>query len=263
MTEIDDLRLKRTMTLELVRLQESGEAPPIKELLDRTPKSWAGVDIASAPSREIVPAEIYSSACRSVVAVGKLYLCSGCGKRHATTASGFVIASSGLVVTNFHVVDDPDKLALGVMSFDGSVYPVQSIVCVDRFNDLAVLQLPVNDLVPLAVGSSPSVGDPVYVLSHPAGRMFTFTEGSVSRFVSRGETLMAITADFGRGSSGAPVLDAHGAVVGVARETKSIYHHGQDDKPPNLQMVLKHCVPSRALLNLGLRPVDSLHGTSQ
>lgn len=271
--EIDDPTLKRMLTSELVRLAESGEASPPKELLRRVPSTWSGVDMVSAPPQEIAPEEIYRSACRSVVAVGKLFLCPRCGKRHASIASGFVIAKSGLVVTSFHVVDDPDRLALGIMTFDGSVYPVQSVVCAGRSNDLAVLQVPAADLAPLPLGDEPPVGAPIYVLSHPAGRLFTFTAGIVSRYSSHsrgqgedehaGETTspgesrlrsMTITADFGRGSSGAPILDAHGAVVGVARQTKSIYYHPEDDTPRRLQMVLKHCAPSQALQDLGLRP---------
>lgn len=271
--EIDDVRLKRMLTRKLVALAESGEASPPKELLRRVPRTWSGVDVPSAPPQEMAPEEIYGSACRSVVAVGKLFPCPRCGKQHANIASGFVIAKSGLVVTNFHVVDDPDKQALGIMTLDGSVYPVRSVVCTSRHSDLAVLQVPTDDLSPLPLGGEPPVGAPIYVLSHPAGRLFTFTMGIVSRYssgcrgqgedehtdgkTSPGESrfrLMSITADFGRGSSGAPVLDAHGAVVGVARQTKSVYHHPEDETPRRLQMVLKHCAPSQALRNLGLRP---------
>jgi S1-C subfamily serine protease len=273
-TEIDDVRMKWMLIRKLVQLVESGEAVPPKELVRLAPRTWSGVDVASAPSQTIAPEEIYHSACRSVVAAGKLYLCSKCGKRHANIASGFVIAKSGLVVTSLHVVDDSDKEALGIMTLDGSVYPVQSVVCVDRPNDLAVLQVPTDDLVPLALGAEPPVGAPVYLLSHPAGRLFTFSTGTVSRYFSyrrgRGQDehavrttspgeprirLMTVTTDFGRGSSGAPILDAHGAAVGVAQKTKSIYHHPEDDETRRLQMVLRHCTPSQALRDLGLRPV--------
>ena len=64
---------------------------------------------------------------------------------------------------------------------------------------------------------------------------------------------MTVTAAFGRGSSGAPVLDAHGAVVGVALRTRSIHHHGSEDKSPRLQTVLRHCAPAGALWEIGLR----------
>jgi serine protease Do len=146
------------------------------------------------------------------------------------------------------------------MTFDGSVYPAESVVCADRHSDLAVLQIPGDDFVPLAIGDEPPVGAAIYVLSHPAGKLFTFTAGIVSRYSSHGRgqgerpRIMTITADFARGSSGGPILDAHGAVVGVARQTKSVYHHPENDTPRRLQMVLKHCAPARALRDLGLRP---------
>ena len=261
--EIDDIRLKRILTRKLVSLEESGDALPPTELLRRVPRTWSGIDVASAPPQEIPPEEIYRSACRSVVAVGKLFPCPRCGKQHASIASGFVIAKSGLVITSFHVVDDPDRRALGIMTLDGSVYHVQSVVSASRKDDLAVLQVRADDLVPLPLGDEPPVGGAIYVLSHPAGRLFTFTTGTVSRYSSyrrsQGEggesrsRLMTITADFGHGSSGAPILDAHGAVVGVARKTKSIYYNSGNETARRLQMVLKHCTPSRALEDLGLR----------
>jgi serine protease Do len=252
--EIDDVKLKRALTRNLIRLMESGEASTPEKLLRRVPPTWSGVEVASAPPQEIAPEEIYRSASRSVVAVGKLFLCRRCGKQHASIASGFVIAKSGLVVTCFHVVDDPDRQALGIMTLDGSVYPVQSVVGASRNSDLAILQVPADDLVPLPLGDETPVGAPIHVLSHPAGRLFTFTTGTVSRYSSHSRfRLMTITADFGRGSSGAPVLNSFGAVVGVARQTKSIYYHPENDSPRRLQMVMKHCAPSQALRDLGLR----------
>jgi S1-C subfamily serine protease len=144
------------------------------------------------------------------------------------------------------------------MTFDGSVHPVKSVVAANRADDLAVLRVPKDDLAPLGLGAEPEVGAPVHVVSHPAGRLYTFTTGIVSRYSSHRRQgsrfrLMSVTADFGHGSSGGPILDARGAVVGVARQTKSIYHGSGDDKPRRLQMVLKHATPASALEELGLR----------
>jgi len=55
---------------------------------------------------------------------------------------------------------------------------------------------------------------------------------------------------YSAGKPPGPVLDARGTVVGVARQTKSVYHHAGEDAPRNLQMVLKHCTPARALQEL-------------
>ena len=62
--------------------------------------------------------------------------------------------------------------------------------------------------------------------------------------------MIGITADFARGSSGAPVLNEAGAVVAVAQSTRSIYYDEKEGRPENLQMVVKQCVPARYVREL-------------
>jgi hypothetical protein len=66
----------------------------------------------------------------------------------------------------------------------------------------------------LEIGSQLSVGDDIYVAGNPAGLEGTFTRGIVSGVRSR-EGLLQIDAPISRGSSGGPVVDAYGRVVGI------------------------------------------------
>ena len=87
-------------------------------------------------------------------------------------------------------------------------------------------------------------------MSHPDERFFLFTTGAVGRHTvwrSAGgdEHFMSTTADFAKGSSGCPVLDERGAVVGIVNNTESIYYEDDGKKRQyDLQMVVKNATPS-------------------
>lgn len=85
---------------------------------------------------------------------------------------------------------------------------------------------------------------------------------NVSRYMkirSAGESVVAvaITADYARGSSGAPVLNSQGQVVAVVSSTESIYYTEDGHRQMDLQMVFKTCIPSASLHKL-IRPANQL-----
>jgi hypothetical protein len=97
------------------------------------------------------------------------------------------------------------------------------------------------------------VGSPVTVISHPEYHFYTLTAGIIARYDQHShgrETRfrMDITADFAKGSSGAPILDEHGNAVGMVVSTQPVFH--QDDKTETVQMVFKHCAPAALIRRL-------------
>jgi len=255
---IDTAALNARFADRLGDMLQAGQAVDVKRLQSQlTEDRSAAVDVKSPSAESLDPPRLYATCCPGVVIVGKIAKCDKCDDWHASMASGFVIHADGLVVTNHHVVEDTRGAAIGVRTWDDRLLAVKEVVAVDRANDLAVLRVDGDGLTPLAIARDAPVGTPVFVISHPVNQFYTMTDGIVAgQFLRRNKTgdttrqEMAITADFAKGASGAPVLDATGAVVGVVQKTTPVYYERTDGVDSKIQMVWKYCVPSSALLKL-------------
>jgi len=141
------------------------------------------------------------------------------GPVHAL-GSGFVIDSSGYVVTNNHVVDGATEVKIKLS--DKEEYPA-TVVGTDPDTDLALLKVdPHKPLPAVTFGSSASlrVGDPVIAVGNPFGLGGTVTAGIVSargRDIDNGPYVDFIQTDaaINRGNSGGPLFNTDGQVVGV------------------------------------------------
>ena len=194
----------------------------------------------------------------AVVVLGTLYRCDKCSDWHLGISTGFLISAAGACVTSYHVVDRPETETLVAMTATGTIHAVREVLAADKLHDVAIVRLEGQGFHALDLGHDPSPGARVRVLSHPDSHFFSLTEGVVSRsYVRQGmggpATMIEVTAAFAKGSSGAPVVNEAGAVIGVASNTHSIYYH--DDKKPhgvreNLQMVLRRASPVSALRRL-------------
>lgn len=136
--------------------------------------------------------------------------------------SGFFVTKD-TIATNMHVVE---KAASGYAKLVGreAKYTVAGTVGVDDRCDLVLLKL--NDAnaptLLLADSSRVQVGDEVYAVGNPQGLEGTFSKGIVSGIRTlEDDTLLQITAPISPGSSGGPVLDANGRVIGVSVATFS------------------------------------------
>ncbi|WP_372846443.1 serine protease [Pontiella sp.] len=240
----------------LTELKEEGaftDPETLREQLGRTQR--VEMDLPEAATDEKSASGIYRDHKRSVVAVGYLYLCDRCDKEHFSCATGFVVSTNGIVATNYHVLETEGRLILGVMTADGSVYDVKETLAADQAGDVALIRIDAEGLTALLLTTDEPVGSGVSVISHPAGRFYSMTQGIVSRYTRKtihGESVleMEITADFARGSSGGPVFNNRGHVVGMVKSTVNIYYSREAGVDSKLQMVIKNCVPAETILGL-------------
>ena len=172
----------------------------------------------------------------------------------SVAAGAFVVGESGVCVTSQHVAKEHGSRGLVAMTRDGRVFPVREVLAADPQNDLLIFQLDLPadvklPTLPLALAPAP-VGSTIVVMSHPDDRFYMLTSGTVARHTvwreeAGDQSFMAITADFAKGSSGCPVLDERGAVVGIVNNTESIYYDDDGKKKQmDLQMVVKNATPS-------------------
>ncbi|MCX5653123.1 MAG: tetratricopeptide repeat protein [Planctomycetota bacterium] len=134
--------------------------------------------------------------------------------------SGFFVAAEGLLVTNHHVVRG--AVFATALRADGSTLFVDGVLALDEGRDLAVLKVNGTGLPCLEVAPAdapPPVGTQVYAVGNPLGQTNTFSNGMVSGIRKEGGEVREIqtNAAISPGSSGGPLVDAQGRVVGVIK----------------------------------------------
>jgi putative serine protease PepD len=141
----------------------------------------------------------------------------------AGSGSGVVYGSDGYIITNHHVVDGAEQVA--VVFGDGGRFPAR-VVGSDEVTDIAVLLVERADLAPIAIGSSESlsIGEPTVAVGNPLGLAGgpTVTAGIVSALERTLDTggsdlygLVQTDAPIAPGSSGGALVDAGGRLIGI------------------------------------------------
>ncbi len=132
--------------------------------------------------------------------------------------SGFFIENDR-IVTNRHVIEGAHRAE--VHSSTGVVFPVKGVLAVDAEGDIALLKidLPNPPVRPLPLDkTSPQEGESVVVIGNPLGLEGSVTNGIVSavRDIPTFGRIIQITAAISSGSSGSPVVNMQGQVIGIA-----------------------------------------------
>ena len=133
--------------------------------------------------------------------------------------SGFFISQEGEVITNRHVI--LNAMYAEIRTVQGEVYPITHVLAEDKEGDIArvLVDIPRGKVKPLTVSvSTPEAGERIVVIGNPFGLEGTVADGIVSavRDVSDFGRIIQITAPISPGSSGSPVVNMKGEVVGVA-----------------------------------------------
>lgn len=144
--------------------------------------------------------------------------------QEVSEGTGFII-QGGYIITNHHVVEDASRMQAVLP--DKSILELPGILAQDPDHDLAILKAPAHHLAPLPlVRPGPTEpGERVVVLGNPMGFSSTLSDGIISAYRENGVDeepdfikgpLLQITAPISHGSSGSPVMNLNGEVVGVA-----------------------------------------------
>lgn len=131
--------------------------------------------------------------------------------------SGFFVKPN-LIATNYHVIEGA---ARGTAKLVGkhTTYNIEGTTATDRDNDLALLKVTAYRIKPLSLGDSDTVriGETVFVAGNPKGLEGTFSDGIISsRRDKYTKERLQMTAPISPGSSGGPVLNHKGEVIGVS-----------------------------------------------
>jgi S1-C subfamily serine protease len=140
--------------------------------------------------------------------------------------SGFVVTRNGLVVTNYHVIKNGTSAVIKLP--DGSFFNVDGVLAFDEYHDIAVIKAHGINFKTVVLGDSDrlQVGDEVVAIGSPLSLESTVSNGIVSgirtekknvfdEMAGQGQRILQITAPISHGSSGGPLFNMAGEVVGI------------------------------------------------
>lgn len=131
--------------------------------------------------------------------------------------TGFIINDEGYVVTNYHVMEGAKSA--GIFTYEGEMHQVNFIGYNIEY-DIALLKISGNyDSLKLANSDKAQIGEKVIAIGNPLGLQFSVSEGIISNLHQPGpteiEAYIQTDAALNPGSSGGPLINKQGEVVGI------------------------------------------------
>ncbi len=173
---------------------------------------FCGISAAKAQTVQQVARKAFGSTC--------LLVMEDANGQPLSLGSGFFIRD-GEIASNLHVIEGA---ASGYARLVGqeTKYDIQGISGADPKRDLVILKVMASSdtILPLGDSDTVQVGESVYAVGNPQGLEGTFSQGIVSSIRGIGsDRILQITAPISPGSSGGPVLNTQGEVIGVSVAT--------------------------------------------
>ena len=133
--------------------------------------------------------------------------------------SGFFINKKGHLITNYHVLKGAHMAK--VKTYDGFIFPITHIIAENKTMDLIKVLVGIPSTVVRHIEVTkkfPEIAESVIIVGNPMGLEQSISDGIVSgiRVISPNEKFIQITAPISQGSSGSPVINMKGQVIGVA-----------------------------------------------
>jgi len=177
---------------------------------------WYPCESQAAPAATTAAA-LYKQASPSVVLI-EIYDSKG---EVSAKGSGFLVSPEGAILTNYHVVAHTKRATVRLANEDA--YDTVEVIEIDKRKDIALIKIKGFGLPFLKLGRSQDVevGETVYSLSNPLGVFQnTLSEGIVSGIrPGDGYKYFQISAPISHGSSGGPIFNSKGEVIGIAVAT--------------------------------------------
>jgi serine protease Do len=143
------------------------------------------------------------------------------GENDSFQGSGFIVSKSGICVSNYHVFEGTYKESAKVKTYSGDIYEVGRIIEKNEDLDYIVFKIKTNNykIFPyLSIANSiPKTGEDIFAIGTPKGLSHTLSKGIISQIRSKHEDsdMLQITAEITNGSSGGPLFNFNGEVVGI------------------------------------------------
>lgn len=132
--------------------------------------------------------------------------------------SGFFVSKSGLAVSNYHVFEGTSQGLEVIETIDGEQFKILEVLDKSKENDYIIFKVKkgnynIQNPIPLVV-QIPQIGEDVFAIGNPRGLESTLSKGIVSAF-RENNRLIQTTTEITHGSSGGPLLNMNGEVIGI------------------------------------------------